>query len=244
MSSSCYLPEVMGYSPKYPVYPEDLGSDLKKHDLKRALINKRASSHPRRPMCQTPPTLCDIWDLLSEFFFFPFPLLSASRSAERGCYFSNNQRKFVEENRSDSERWSHLWHMCWGADRFDFSSLSFWRLTISYLLSWGVCSSDANSYQLCRHGNKVLNAINSFYSLFISWHEMFPGELIQFFFSAFSWLFPWNKADIIFTQSCQNAAMCYHPFTDIHLVTHIWLPALWLRTSLHKKMFVFQAVEP
>lgn len=70
MSSSCYLPEVMGYSPKYPVYPEDLGSDLKKHDLKRALINKRASSHPRRPMCQTPPTLCDIWDLLSEFFFF------------------------------------------------------------------------------------------------------------------------------------------------------------------------------
>lgn len=72
MSSSCYLPEVMGYSPKYPVYPEDLGSDLKKHDLKRALINKRASSHPRRPMCQTPPTLCDIWDLLSEFFFSLF----------------------------------------------------------------------------------------------------------------------------------------------------------------------------
>lgn len=102
MSSSCYLPEVMGYSPKYPVYPEDLGSDLKKHDLKRALINKRASSHPRRPMCQTPPTLCDIWDLLSEQLICY--LLSASRIAERGCYFSNNQRKFVEENRSDSER--------------------------------------------------------------------------------------------------------------------------------------------
>ena len=42
MSSSCYLPEVMGYSLKYPVYPEDLGSDLKKHDLKKS-FNKQKS---------------------------------------------------------------------------------------------------------------------------------------------------------------------------------------------------------